>query len=136
MTTELARLLEGRTILAVDDDEFMCALYEAIFRAAGAGVVTDQAPVHALELALTVHPDLVILDVEMPEINGWRLALQLRRNPETAEIPLLFVTSAPDAESCAARLGASALGKPFEPTALLERVEYVLEPPHAACSGF
>ena len=80
----------------------------------------------ALEMIMVELPDLVILDLKMPEMDGFEVCAALKRNPATAEIPVLMLTAQVDVESRVRGLGLGAddyLSKPFHPRELIARIE-------------
>jgi len=79
----------------------------------------------ALQIARRSPPDLVLLDVMMPDMDGYEVCRRLKEDPRTVDTPILFLTAKDQAEdeSHGLELGATDyLGKPFEPTVLLARV--------------
>lgn len=79
----------------------------------------------ALQIARRSPPDLILLDVMMPDMDGYEVCRRLKEDPSTADTPILFLTAKDQAEdeSHGLELGATDyLGKPFEPTVLLARV--------------
>ncbi len=82
-----------RVVLAVDDDEFILRLLAATLRGAGYAVLTANVPEEALLLAATSHPDMILLDLMMPRIDGVTLAARLRADPVTADTPIILVTA-------------------------------------------
>lgn len=80
----------------------------------------------ALELILADPPDLIILDVNMPELDGFEVCAAVKQNPRTAEIPVLMLTAQADINSRVTGLGLGAddyLAKPFHPRELTARIE-------------
>ncbi|MEL7673959.1 MAG: adenylate/guanylate cyclase domain-containing protein [Chloroflexota bacterium] len=80
----------------------------------------------ALELIHAQPPDLVILDVNMPEVDGFEVCAAVKRNPSTAKIPVIMLTAHTDVESRVTGLGLGAddyLDKPFHPRELIARIE-------------
>lgn len=79
----------------------------------------------AIDLALSVKPDLIVMDLMMPVLDGMEALAELKKNPETAEIPVIMLTAKGhvltrgEAEACGA---AKFLTKPFSPTSLLQEV--------------
>ncbi len=118
------------TILIVDDQpENLALLGELLERHYQVRVATDGE--RALHLAaLQPYPALILLDVLMPGMDGYSVLAELRRNPATCEIPVIFVT-ARDAdldEEYGLRLGAvDYLTKPIRPAVVLARVQVQLE---------
>ena len=83
------------TILAADDDQAMITYYEALFFEAGFKIETALDGVSALDKCLDVHPDLLILDVDMPNGGGARLFNTIRRILQLGK-PVIFVTGLPE----------------------------------------
>jgi putative two-component system response regulator len=84
----------------------------------------------ALELVETVHPDLILLDVMMPEMDGYEVCQRLKANEATQNIPVIFVTALSDTEdeSKGLKLGAvDYIAKPFKPAIIRTRVRNHLE---------
>jgi DNA-binding response OmpR family regulator len=84
----------------------------------------------ALALARAERPDLILLDIMLPEVDGWRVAEELAAKPETQEIPILFLSARSDRadESRGHALGGVGyITKPFDPLALAETVRTALE---------
>jgi adenylate cyclase len=80
----------------------------------------------ALEKIMAERPDLVILDVNMPELDGFEVCAAVKHNPATAEIPVLMLTAQTDVDSRVRGLGLGAddyLPKPFHPRELIARIE-------------
>ena len=116
-------------IMIVDDDPAMTALESEILRHIGMEVLCVNQPLHGLQHAAKFKPDLVILDMHMPDINGMELAILLRQDPELLLLPIIFITSDTDANlhKNIKALGVSALlTKPFEPAELINVCEQAL----------
>jgi two-component system cell cycle response regulator len=104
-----------------DDDADILRLIELNFRLEGFEVVTARDGLDALAKAIAVRPDLVVLDVLMPGINGYTICARIRANASLAAVPVLIVTAnyAPADRAAARRAGADDfLAKPFHPTML------------------
>ncbi len=119
----------ARTILVIDDDPLMRALIRDTLQAEG--WTTLEAPDGTAGIARARHgsPDLILLDVLMPGLDGYATCEQLKAAPATKPIPVLFVTSTPDRDlnRRAYRLGAVAcIPKPFRRGALLAMVRMAL----------
>ena len=92
-------------------------------------VVEASDGAEALILARRVKPDLVLLDVQMPRLDGLEVCRQLRREPDFARMPIVMLTAAGQQADRTRGLGAGAdeyLTKPFSPLALLALVEALL----------
>jgi CheY-like chemotaxis protein len=110
-------------VLVVDDDAIMRELLTLHLRDAGYDVLAAADVVEAGRLILREAPDLIILDVEMPYMNGYEFATALKGDPATHGIPLVFLTTREDVDEHAKKLGAEAyLNKPVRAGKLLEVV--------------
>jgi len=81
-----------KKILAVEDEKEMLALLEKRLLACGYEVFTASNGKDALGIAKLDHPDLIILDILMPEMDGSETAARLHEDPKTKDIPILFLT--------------------------------------------
>lgn len=128
------RLLFGRPrVLVVDDDPEMAVLLGSWLADIGV-VYTAMTSAHALVLAETVHPDLAVLDVVLPRMDGLDLAAALRRQEGLADLPILFITGSDriDIRVRADELGsATLLYKPLQQEALQAAILGLLRPPTA-----
>lgn len=80
-------------ILVIDDDPTAIELIELILETEGYEVIKTYDGKEGFELITKEKPDLVILDLIMPEISGFNIAYQMRQNPETKNIPIIILTS-------------------------------------------
>jgi len=117
------------TVLIVDDSPTEQHIFKSIIEKAGFQVETASDGEQGIAKAKSVHPKLIIMDVVMPVLNGFQATRRLREDSETADIPIIMVTTK-DQEtdrSWGLRQGAEAyLVKPVSKSDLLERVEAVL----------
>ena len=81
------------TIVAVDDDPALLAMIEALLQPLHARVVPVTDPLRVLNVLAETSPDLVILDVDMPHLNGIELCRVLRNDPRWASVPVLFLSA-------------------------------------------
>ncbi len=84
---------EHPKILVIDDDKTAVELIEVILDSEGYDVIKSYSPKEGLQLAIDENPDIVILDLIMPEISGFNLAYQMRQNEKTKNIPIIILTS-------------------------------------------
>ena len=116
-------------ILIVDDDAWILKMVSTVLDKRGYTIDTAQDGTEALECVSKAVPDLVITDVMMPRMDGWTLIRQLRAKPETAFIPVIFLTALGSDEDRIRgfRLGADDyLPKPFRFEELDLRVQNAL----------
>lgn len=115
-------------ILVVDDEEDLCEILKFNLETEGYTVDTANSAEEALQLHLSDY-SLLLLDVMMGEISGFRMASLMKKNPETANIPIIFIT-AKDTENdtvTGLNLGADDyISKPFSLREVLARVKAVL----------
>jgi diguanylate cyclase (GGDEF)-like protein len=117
------------TILVVDDDPDIARFVEVNLRSAGYDVSVASDGEEALEKAGDLRPDLVLLDVMMPRIDGFEVAQRLRRNPQTANTSIIMLTAKALSTDKVLGLTAGAddyIIKPFDPIELLARVKGTL----------
>jgi len=113
------------TILVIDDDPDTRRLTERFLQNVGANVVTADSGAEGLLRCRESQPDLILLDVMMPDMNGYQVCAQLQRENATALIPVVFLTSLNDEQDKARALAAGAadyLVKPVSRERLLETV--------------
>jgi two-component system alkaline phosphatase synthesis response regulator PhoP len=119
-------------ILAVDDDDLIRRLVQFNLQRAGYRVTPARDGLEALEQIEQERPDLVLLDVNMPRLDGIELLRRLRADPGTATLPVVMLTAKAQDEDIleGKRSGADYyLTKPFSPTELLAVVQEVLGVP-------
>jgi len=119
-----------KKILVVDDDPELVELVSFNLKQAGYAVGTAENGVEALKKARSLMPDLILLDVMMPELDGFAVCEILRRDSATATIPIIMLTALSSELGRMAGLGSGAtdfLSKPFSPRLLVERVENLLK---------
>jgi len=119
----------GKTILVVDDDPATLKLVGVVLDQEGYDVVAARSGEEALERARLQHPDLILLDVMMPGLDGYEVVQRLRADPATARVPILMLTAKSDLEDQITGFEVGAddyLTKPFHRHELTERVASVL----------
>lgn len=118
------------TILTVDDERDVLELIRFHLAKAGHRVLTASCGREALDIIRSSTPDLVLLDLMLPDIDGFGVCEILRRNPKTAATPIIIVSAwgTLDSKNLGLELGAlDYLTKPFSPKALVDRVHKLLE---------
>jgi DNA-binding response OmpR family regulator len=117
------------TILLIDDDELVLKLLDINFRPRNLNVVDFLGGEGAYEKAREVKPALIILDIMMPQVDGWTVLKQLKEDDATRDIPVIVLTvkGAPEDISRAMEMGAYRyVVKPFNPSELVSLVEETL----------
>ena len=115
-------------ILVVDDEESLCEILQ--FNLEVEGYEVDVA--YSAEQALGMHPErysLILLDVMMGEMSGFRMARLLKDDPATAKVPVIFCTAKDSEDDTVAGLNLGAddyIAKPFRPRELVSRIRNVL----------
>ncbi|HUF00550.1 MAG TPA: response regulator [Anaerolineales bacterium] len=117
-------------IIVVDDDKTSTALFEQVLLMNKYEVVTLNVSGKTIETASAVQPDLFILDLMMPEPDGFKLCRMLRAHPLFRRTPIIIVTALNDLDSRLVAMGAGAndyLVKPFHIDQLFSMIEKQLE---------
>jgi DNA-binding response OmpR family regulator len=114
-------------VLIVDDDEYVRVAVRALLRNLRCEVISAGTAAAAIDLARAHHPDLAILDVGLPDTDGYQLAYELRSDDDLAGMRIVFLTGHLPDESAVEVVGGNLfLGKPFRMQALLEAVRMQL----------
>lgn len=119
----------AQKILVVDDDLDSVKLIGVMLQRQGYEIVAAQSGAQALAKAQTENPDLVILDIMMPDMDGYEVCHRLRANPATADLPIIMFTAKTMVGDKVAGFQAGAddyLAKPVHPAELASRVKAVL----------
>jgi CheY-like chemotaxis protein len=125
-------------VLLVDDFEDNRAMYAEFLRYSGFDVVEASNGAEAIEKATSMLPDIIVMDLSLPVLDGWEATRRLRQVPSTHDIPILALTGhALDEHSQGARdAGCNGfLAKPCLPEVLLEAVKGMLPPYSRPRSG-
>jgi DNA-binding response OmpR family regulator len=117
-------------VLLADDDEDQRYLLSRVLQRAGFVTLPVEAGADVVPLARAERPDIILLDVQMPDQDGFATARQLKADPALATIPIIFLTGRldPDDRMAALDLGAEEfLPKSTDPRELVRRVHQALE---------
>lgn len=118
-----------KTVLVVEDDWSIQSLIALVLEEQGYRVETAANGRQGLDLFEQCSPDLILLDMNMPVMNGWEFARELHAKHDS-QVPIVVVTASCDARRAAADIGAAGcIGKPFELEALLSAVNQLLATP-------
>jgi DNA-binding response OmpR family regulator len=114
----------AKTILIVEDEEAVRELEKFILESEGYEVMEARDGLEGLAKAEFKRPDLILLDLMMPDVSGGRMFDEMKQHPTTSGIPIVVVTGKPDAhEMFDSEIGPeNVVMKPFEADALLERI--------------
>ena len=116
-------------ILVAEDDEDVGRFVEVHLRTEGFEVHRERDGRAALEAALRLVPDLVLLDVSMPKLDGYAVCAALRDDPRTSAAPIIMVTARTQSADKVEGLGVGAddyITKPFDPVELVARIRAAL----------
>lgn len=117
-------------ILVVDDIAENLQVVGSLLRVRGYDVAIAQSGLQALQALERDIPDLILLDIQMPEMNGFDVCKIVKQNPKTAEIPIIFLTAQSDTEAIVEGFALGAIDyivKPFNAPELLARVQTHVE---------
>ncbi len=117
-------------ILIVDDTPITLKIAISIMEKQGFEVSVATNGREALEHVKSTRPDLILLDIVMPEMNGYEVCSKLKNNPKSADIPILFLTGQGDNDGIVKAFetgGADYVTKPVNPTELIARIKTHLQ---------
>lgn len=116
-------------VLAVDDEPHILFILSQVLNKKGCNVLTAAGGEDAIKIAQKEMPDLIILDVMMPDISGYEVCQHLKSNPTTKEIPIVILTAEQNEEHKDAmyKLGVvDYIPKPFSPNGLSSKIDEIL----------
>jgi CheY-like chemotaxis protein len=118
-----------KTVLIVDDDISVHKMLEPILTTHGYQVISAKTGEEGLQAAKEKNPDIVILDVILPGMKGREVCIQIKSNPSTKDIPVLFLTSKDSPDDVQAEIAAGGIGhltKPINPQYLISQIKRIL----------
>lgn len=121
--------MSKQTILVVDDEQDLLDLIEYNLKKEGYNVLKAENGVQGLEMAKEHNPNLVLLDIMMPKMDGIEVCEKMRSNPDLKSIPVIFLTARSDEKTEVEGLDTGAddfVTKPISTTKLLSRIKAVL----------
>lgn len=130
ISTETASAAHARKILVADDSEDVRALLGSILHKAGYNVFFAIDGTQCLSAASLLKPDLILLDVTMPDLDGYEVCRVMKSSPELAGIPVVFLTACSEARDKVKGLdagGADYITKPFDKAEVIARVRNQLK---------
>ena len=114
-------------IMIIDDDVKVTTLLKRYLSSVGYEVIAINQSSKAIQEAISIHPDLFILDIMMPQPDGYKLCRILRAIPDFIHTPILIITALDDSNSKATAFGADDyLTKPFDLDELAPKIESLL----------
>lgn len=117
-------------VLIADDSLMMRKVAKMTLEKGGHTVIEANDGKEAVDLAVKEMPEVILLDAEMPEMDGWEACKAIKANPQTANIPCLMCTGHDLSEEPEALTNAGAAGaitKPYNPSQMLEKINEVLK---------
>jgi CheY-like chemotaxis protein len=122
-------MVAHQTVLLVDDAEDVRRMYQDFLEDSGMRVVTAADGASALEAIGYESPDMIVLDLSMPKMNGWEVIKHLRQEPWTRRVPILVLSGLDERDSALEAGATSYLAKPTLPSQLLAEVNRLLHRP-------
>ena len=121
--------MPNERILIVEDEEAILEVVSQAMKRHGFEVSTANNGDSALEMAYSLHPDIIILDIMLPKMDGWEVCRRLKREDETRNIPLIMLTARREERDVVEGLNLGAddyIKKPFSLVELIARVKALL----------
>jgi DNA-binding response OmpR family regulator len=124
-------------VLVVDDDPDCRTIYATYLRVAGCQVFTARDGREALDKTGRLWPDIIVMDLAMPRLNGWEAIRGLHASSWTRQIPIIAISAVPVSRETAFEAGCDAyLSKPCDPQVLWSQIRAFLRlPPSDAVAG-
>jgi two-component system cell cycle response regulator DivK len=122
-------IVSEKTVLLVEDNEDNRIVYATVLEHYGYRVVEAMDGASGVRMAREMHPDVVLMDISIPVMDGWRATSLLKRDPDTTGIPVIALTAhaLPEDRERSASVGCDGyLPKPCEPSRVVAEVKRVL----------
>jgi DNA-binding response OmpR family regulator len=129
ISTKVDKKTKTGKILVIDDEAEITEIIETFLKDAGYQILVENSSVMGIERAKSFKPDLILLDIMMPFMDGYEVCDELKKNKETENIPVIFLTGkdARSDEGKSFKVGGDMfIKKPFNCERLLEIVRIVL----------
>lgn len=117
-------------VLVVDDDEAITGVIDAVLNREGYSVHIAHNGIDGLRMADEIRPDLILMDISMPDMDGYQTTDQLKLNPSLKDIPIIFLSgksASEDGGRSFAKGGISYVRKPFTGQQLRDLVSLAME---------
>ena len=116
--------MKNKTILICDDDEGILKILCLVLKNFGFNVISEKNSLNVFSMVTLGKPDLLLVDLWMPALNGDEVIRDLKNNPATSNIPIILISASPEANVVAAETGADGfLAKPFQLQELMGLIE-------------
>jgi len=123
-------------VLVVDDDSDCRTIYAMHLRAAGCDVFTAHDGRAAVDKTNALRPDIIVMDLVMPQVDGWEAIRRLHDSSWTRQIPIIAVSAVPTSRDKAFEAGCDAyLEKPCDPHVLWSQIRALLRLPQAGSAS-
>ncbi|MGM0567986.1 MAG: response regulator [Elusimicrobiota bacterium] len=122
--------VKNKRVLIVDDDQDILRLMEALLEGEGYGIIKAEDGSYALEKTILEKPDLILLDIDMPNVNGFEVLERVKENPATKRIPIIMLTASSESHSFEEAVEKKVdryIAKPFDTKFLMQKIEEVME---------
>ena len=122
-----------KTVLLVEDNEDNLVVYRTILEHVGYRVIEARDGEEGIARAQADLPDIILMDISIPKIDGWEATVRLKDDGETSAIPIIALTAHALEEDRAKAMRAGCdgyLAKPVEPRRVVQEVEKFIGPPH------
>ncbi|OGS23651.1 MAG: hypothetical protein A2314_07775 [Elusimicrobia bacterium RIFOXYB2_FULL_50_12] len=113
-------------VLIADDSDMMRKIARMMLEKGGHSVVEATNGVEAIDKARQEIPDIILLDAEMPEMDGWEASKKIKADPTTGKIPVLMCTGhdlSEEPETLTAAGADGYISKPYNPAQMLEKIK-------------
>jgi two-component system cell cycle response regulator len=118
-----------KVVLVIDDNPDLLDIVDAILTDSGYIVAKSQSGESGIEVAKTLHPDLILLDINMPKMDGWEVLKIIKEDERTKEIPVAMFSVRTDLKDKRMSFQKGAIdyiAKPFQYGKLTEKIENIL----------
>ncbi len=114
-----------KTVLIIEDDEVLLSVIEELLKFEGLNVIATRNATTGIQLTTEAQPDLILCDINLPQISGYTIFEILKKDSRTSAIPFLFMTAAHDFDKIQQRTSIGIekiIGKPFDVSAFLATI--------------